>query len=102
MPTLMAPSAWRRLKIFQIAIKERVFVVPFNFQRNDALIEGPNVIYLMRYRFTLNAVDCLLDLKVYFLPAVLGQGATKTLCSLGFSPAAADDFLNRNRKASQN
>ncbi len=92
----------KALKIFQVAIKERIFIVPLNFQCNDALIESPNVIYLMRHRFALDAVDCLFDLKIYLLPSVLRQSAAKTLCPLGFAATPTDNFFNWNGKTFKN
>ena len=47
------------LEILQVAIKERVFVIPFDFQGDGAFIGSPHMVDFMRDRGPLYVIDGL-------------------------------------------
>lgn len=69
------PISMQSFEIFQIAIKEGIFVVPLYFERNRAGFKVMNVIDFMRLCFTLDTIDDALNNKFVLPPAVLFQGS---------------------------
>jgi len=78
-----------RFEIFKVTVKERVFIVPLDFERNQLVAlevagERFHVIYLMRGGFPLKPnrsgvriyfwkPDAFLDLEIYFAPTLIVQ-----------------------------
>ena len=58
-------------EIFQIAVKEGVLVVPFDFQSEGAAFKFFNVINLVRDGFAQFTIHDFIDLEAMLLPASL-------------------------------
>ncbi len=87
--------------IFQIAVKEWVFVILFNFQCDRSCRKSRNMIDLMGNRLPLNPVDCPLDHELMLAPAVIVQGSPESLGAFGLAPARTDDLLYRYGRCRQ-
>ena len=81
------------LKVLQIAIKERVLVVPFDFQSDGAVVGSSHMIDFMRDRGPLDIVDSLPDNDISLDPLPLREGASEPLRRIGF-PASTLDQLH--------
>ncbi len=64
-------------KILQITIKEGIFVVPFDFERNFAAANLPHMINFVGDRFSLHTINQFFDFKFVLMPTDFGQLATK-------------------------
>ncbi len=60
------------------------------------------MINLMGDRFSLNPVDCSLDLEFALAPPVVMQRSPEPLRALGFTAARTDDFFNGDGCRRQN
>ena len=89
------------LEVFEIAIEERILVVPFDLEREGTFLAWPDVIDLMADRLLGYAVDCLSQLEVVLRPAERGKPATQALRHLGFAAATTDDLGHRQRYVQQ-
>ena len=89
------------LKILQIAIEKRVFVVPFDFQRQRAGIRLPKVIDFMRDRSCLLIVYDLADRDPTLVPALPGQCASQASGRPRFAAAASDQIDRRDLDGDQ-
>ena len=63
-PIPITPSACRRLKFLQITIEERVFVVPFDLQREVPAIGRVEMVDFVADRLFLYAIDNLLNFDI--------------------------------------
>jgi hypothetical protein len=90
------------LEIFEIAIVKRIFVVPFDFERDARAVgECADMIDFVRLALPGNVVDALFDDEGRLRPISVGQRAPQSLRSLSLSAAAGDDFLDRNSRLHQ-
>src|SRR5581483_10673838 len=67
-PDADRPFGMQPFEVLQIAVEERVLVIPLDLQSDDALRELAHVVDLVRSRFAWLAVDRLLDDEVRLLP----------------------------------
>ena len=79
------------LEIIQIAVKERVLIVPLNFQGyaiplSIGAIEASNMVYLVGDRLAWLVIDGLLDCKGLLQPAFGSKAIPKSLGALCFTP----------------
>ena len=84
--------AMKPLEILKIAIEERVFVVPLDFQGDAAVIRSAHVIDFVGGRGPFLAVDGLPDQNIALDPTPSGQRTSQALGEAGFATAAADQF----------
>ena len=89
------------LKILQITIEKRVFVVPLDFQRQRTGICHPKVIDFMRDRSCLLIVYGLADRDPTFVPALSGQCAPQAPSRPCFATAAFDQIDRFNLDGDQ-
>ncbi len=69
------------LEIFQVTVKKRIFVIPFDFESECSSREIFYVIYFMGDRFSLYAIHNSFHFEVVFAPAsVLIQCSPQSLC----------------------
>jgi hypothetical protein len=87
----------KTLKILEVPIEERIFVIPLDLQSHDALLEIPNVVDLMRLRLLAHTVDRFLDDEIHLSPATSRKSTTQPLSSFGLAAARSDNFFDRNR-----
>jgi len=83
------------LKILQVTIEKRIFVIPLDFQRDRAAGKFADVIDLVRNRLAHFAVDDFLNDKFGLRPAQLSERFAEPLRALRLTPAASD---SRGRK----
>lgn len=84
--------AMESLKILEVAIEERILVVPLNFQSDGTVLGSTHVVDFMRDRGPLHIVDGLPDDDIAFDPLPFRQGSSKPLRRFGL-PASAPDQL---------
>jgi hypothetical protein len=68
-------------------LREKVFVVPFNFQRELVLPEVLNVIHFVRNRLALDSVDDSLYLESKLVLSNIIEGTAHPLRSFGLAAA---------------
>ncbi len=90
------------LIVFKIPIEERIFVVPFDFQGDNAGGKSLDVIDLMGNRLSGDTIDGPLNLEFMFAPPLLVKRSTEPLRSLCFASARSDDLLDRYCRTQQN
>lgn len=88
-------------EIFQVTIKEWVFIIPFYFESNRTSLKAVDVINLVRLRLPLDAVNNPLNHEFVLSPAMRLQRIAKPLSPLGLSAARSNDFLNGDRGCEQ-
>ena len=81
------------LEVLQIAIEERILVVPFDFQSDGTSVGSTHMVDFMRDRSPLHIVDGLPDDDIAFDPFPFRQGSSKPLRRFGL-PASALDQLH--------
>lgn len=87
------------LEILKVAVEEGVFIVPFDFTRDDAGPELFHVIDFMRYGFTRTAVYTSFNDEVHFCPPNGCKPFSQTLGSFRLAAAAANNLLDWYRQA---
>jgi len=75
------------LEVLKVAIKEGVFVVPFDFKSNSAAFKISYVIDFVRLRFALDSIDDALNHKIVFSPAAILESVAKALRAFGLAAA---------------
>jgi hypothetical protein len=87
------------LEILQVAIEERVLVVPLDLAA-DSSNQGrrTDMVHLVGSRLLLHAVDDLGDHEVVLPPAKLGKRVACALREPRLATAGTDDFGDRQRK----
>ena len=73
------------LKILQIAIKERILVIPFDFQSDGAVVGSSHMVDFMRDSGPLYIVDGFPDDDVSLDPAPICQGPSEPLRRAGLA-----------------
>jgi len=91
------PLGMKALEIFEIAIEKWVLVIPLNFKRDCAVLSAANVINLVTYRFSSDAINNLAELKIVLRPMKSCQSSTQPLRHLGLPTAASNDLRYRKR-----
>lgn len=93
------------LEALKIAIKERIFIVPFDLQCKHAVfVEDFYVIDLVRQgsnlmlRIIITPLDEFLDRDIPLAPTSIGKCPAHTLRTLSFTSSSADKFCYRYRK----
>jgi hypothetical protein len=66
-------------EVLEIAVEERVLVVPLDLERDDAVLVSPDVVDLVRDRLALDVVDGLADREDGLGPAELSERAAQAL-----------------------
>jgi len=89
------------LEVLQIAIEERVFIVPFDFASQHARLGAPHMVNLVRGRLARLSVHDLNYLEVVFLPSHVRKATAKPLSKLRLPPAASDYLGNRQAQVVQ-
>jgi hypothetical protein len=84
-------------EILEIAVEERIFVVPFDLERDHAFIIFGHMIDFVGNGFAPHAVDRSHDFEFMLAPPFFDEGASKPLRRFGFAPARTDDLLYRYR-----
>ena len=75
------------LEVLKVAVEERVFVVPFDFESNSAAFKSPYVIDFVRLCFALDSVDDALDHKIVLSPSAILESIAKALRAFGLAAA---------------
>lgn len=85
----------KTFEVIQIAVKKRVFVVPFDFESNRTFGKALDVIDLVRDGFPLDTVHYFLDFEPVFSPTMFDrQSSPHTLGSSTFPSTSANKLLN--------
>jgi hypothetical protein len=92
----------KSLVILKIAIKEWVFVVPFNLKSDCPCGKSRNVIDLVRDRLALDAVDGSPNLKLMLAPPVVVESAAKALSAFRLSAPRSYNFFDGDRCINKN
>ncbi len=90
------------LEVLQIAVEERVLVVPFDLERNRSCVERFHLVDLVRLRFFLDSINDPLNDEIMLAPVVSGQSVAKALRPLCLAASRSDNFLTRNGRRQQN
>jgi len=89
------------LEIFEVTVKERVLVVPLDFERERTIRRFENMIDLMRSSFAFIPIDDRLNNEFMFLSAEFIKRVTQPHGGLGLAATAPDQFLCRYSERKQ-
>jgi len=79
-------------EIFQIAVEERILVIPLNFQNNRAVRGFSYMVDLVGCGRPFHTIHGLLDDDALRSPTIGSQRSTKSLGGAGFSSPTTHDF----------
>ena len=86
------------LEVLEVTVKERIFVVPLDLERNGSGIERIDVIDLEGLGFFLHAVDNSLNDEDMLAPLMRGQRLSEPLGPLCFPATRPEDLFKRDSR----
>lgn len=89
-------------EVLQVSIKKRVFVVPFDFENQGAVLIRLDVIDFMAGRLSLDLVHNFPDDEVLLHPSSFSEGPPHPLSAGCLASSRTNNFPYRNRRFGQN